>query len=507
MIDRPFKAFSTTTRERMRRMATCAALRKKNGRTLMSSIHRLGRVVLAGSLLLAAGGPTARAAEVEIKTALESASDVTLAVPGKGVRFPDGSVQVTAKPSYKRTVVVCGLGTPGENGTALLAALAAITNATADSPWLLKLEPGIYDLGASHLEMKAYVDIEGAGENLTRITGKNDHPTQGVVMAASDAALRMLTVEHTGGGTSAIALSIVDAETRMVRVRATASGATTNIGIFNDNNGLPRLSYVTIEAMGGTAAYGIKTTSAGALLSNVTVSATGGATSCAVSNASSETTLRDVTATASGGTNNTAISNDDSYIALVRVVAAATGGTKAVAVYNSNGTIADMLDTSATAMLATDVNTAVETSESSAIMRRVQAEAKGPGTCHGILNTDAEDMEMDQVNAFAAEGTVVYGIRNDNTPVSLNAVTASAAAAAPSPGYGLYLFGEGYEGLADGCAFSGTSYSVHKPANVVMRMGACRLEGPVNEVEQYQCAECFDETAFPLNDACQADPL
>lgn len=54
-------------------------------------------------------------------------------------------------------------GSPSSNGTNLLAALASITTASASSPWLLKIEPGLYDLGSSQLVAKAYVDFEGSG--------------------------------------------------------------------------------------------------------------------------------------------------------------------------------------------------------------------------------------------------------------------------------------------------------------------------------------------------------
>jgi hypothetical protein len=51
--------------------------------------------------------------------------------------------------AYKRTVLVSPVGTPQQNGTALRNALASITGASATNPYLLKIEPGIYDLGGS----------------------------------------------------------------------------------------------------------------------------------------------------------------------------------------------------------------------------------------------------------------------------------------------------------------------------------------------------------------------
>ncbi len=55
-------------------------------------------------------------------------------------------------------------GDPAASGTALLNALSGITGASEANPYLLKVEPGVYDLGTGTLRMKSFVDIEGSGE-------------------------------------------------------------------------------------------------------------------------------------------------------------------------------------------------------------------------------------------------------------------------------------------------------------------------------------------------------
>lgn len=45
------------------------------------------------------------------------------------------------------------------SGTALLNAMNGITNASATKRYVIKLEPGIYDLGSTMLTQKAYVDL------------------------------------------------------------------------------------------------------------------------------------------------------------------------------------------------------------------------------------------------------------------------------------------------------------------------------------------------------------
>ncbi len=57
-----------------------------------------------------------------------------------------------------RTVVVSPVpNDPAASGTALLTALSNVTDASASNPYLLRIEPGIYDLGASTLQMKEFV--------------------------------------------------------------------------------------------------------------------------------------------------------------------------------------------------------------------------------------------------------------------------------------------------------------------------------------------------------------
>ena len=68
-----------------------------------------------------------------------------------------------------------------------------IATPSATNPWLVKMEPGIYDLGDEALVMRPFVDIEGSGQGVTSITSAGVF----AVIAASDAEIRELTVEST----------------------------------------------------------------------------------------------------------------------------------------------------------------------------------------------------------------------------------------------------------------------------------------------------------------------
>jgi hypothetical protein len=115
----------------------------------------------------------------------------------------DGSGLTNLNPGalYRRTVLVKPVGSAAANGAALLAALAGIASPSAANPWLLKIEPGVYNVGApGSLVMRPFVDIEGSGETVTKITGPGDGSnTVGTVQAVNNSELRFLTVENTGG--------------------------------------------------------------------------------------------------------------------------------------------------------------------------------------------------------------------------------------------------------------------------------------------------------------------
>ena len=84
---------------------------------------------------------------------------------------------------------------PTTAGTALLNTLNGIADNSATNPYLIKVGPGIYDLGTGSLQMKEYVDIEGSGEKVTTITSTVNYsgpPTGGTVNGSNNAEIRYL---------------------------------------------------------------------------------------------------------------------------------------------------------------------------------------------------------------------------------------------------------------------------------------------------------------------------
>lgn len=96
------------------------------------------------------------------------------------------------------------------------------------NPCGVKILPGVYDIGANTLQMKSYVDIEGSGENVTKITGNS---SSGVVNGAGPAEIRLLTVEHRGGVNRVIAMN-GGPSLKMTNITVNAKGGTlSTIGV------------------------------------------------------------------------------------------------------------------------------------------------------------------------------------------------------------------------------------------------------------------------------------
>jgi hypothetical protein len=182
-------------------------------------------------------------------------------VSGQVLRW-DGSAWAPTS-TYTRTVLVSPLATPAQSGAALLAALAAIVDASATTPYLLKIEPGVYDLGASTLQMKPYVDIEGSGQAVTILTGQGG-PEDGkaVVFGANNTELRQLSVRMSVGDVPyTAAIRNISASPRLtdviIRVNASTGAANRVYGIHNSSGSAPLMRNVTVFMRGGYQIYGL----------------------------------------------------------------------------------------------------------------------------------------------------------------------------------------------------------------------------------------------------------
>ncbi len=111
-----------------------------------------------------------------------------------------------------RTIIVGPVGSAADNGQALLDAVVGLASAvpppSASDPYLVKLEPGIYDIGSAGIFLPAHVDLAGLGPGATRIAGIVGDPFAGalfMVVMAEDSELRELSIQF---GSSAATASV-----------------------------------------------------------------------------------------------------------------------------------------------------------------------------------------------------------------------------------------------------------------------------------------------------------
>jgi len=243
----------------------------------------------------------------------------------------------------KKTVLVSPESTQAASGTSLRNAINAITDATASNPYLVIIEPGIYDIGSTGLTMKPYVDIQGSGEDVTKITGNVDSASSGVIICASNSELRFLTVENTGGANTIAIYNVLTDNSSLLHLTAIASGGTVSTcGVLNAFC-TTTMVHVTSNASGGTYSQAVKNSYAGITMTSVAATASGGTTrTYGVYNDNSPLgnlipTMTDVIAVASGGTIASGVYNDNSDPTMMLVTAKASSGASNYGVWNVNG--------------------------------------------------------------------------------------------------------------------------------------------------------------------------
>jgi len=184
---------------------------------------------------------------------------------------------------------------------------------SATNPCLLKIMPDVYNIGSGSIQMRRYVDIDGSGENTTKIIGNIQGYSTGVVRGASNAEIRYLTIEN--HGTSGFIRGIYNsgASPTISNITINVSGATINPqgyaenrGIANENNSMPLIKNVTINAS-GIHACGIINSDSTPTIENTTISVSqnpsmGYYISGIESLGNCSLTIRDTTVDVSGGT-------------------------------------------------------------------------------------------------------------------------------------------------------------------------------------------------------------
>ncbi len=268
-----------------------------------------------------------------------------LAAPGergeRGERGPQGAQGIQGVPGpagpqgagveYERTIIVSpDPADESKNGLLLRNAIAGITDNSPTRPYLVKIEPAIYDLGSQPLALKPYVDVEGSGELTTTISSTAAIPA--TLVAANNSELRFVSVR----GTNTVALYSNGVSPRFTHVTATSSGGSFNYPI-EVTGGVPLLTDVTTAGTGGAQAAGLVNFGGGSNLIAVNSSFTGsGASSVNVGLLAygGTSTISGSVLTASDGAFAVALRVYNGSHSLANVTASASGATETYGVYS-----------------------------------------------------------------------------------------------------------------------------------------------------------------------------
>lgn len=139
------------------------------------------------------------------------------------------------------TVVASPTSDPEESGQLLLAALAGIEQ----TPCLLRIEPGLYDLAGSTLVLRDQIDVEGSGRGITTIRSTGPGAAPLVDAPAGTAAeirdLKLLNQQQSSGfgGTLAVSsesarVSRIDLEVDVDETYLSAAGLSASAGRLED---------------------------------------------------------------------------------------------------------------------------------------------------------------------------------------------------------------------------------------------------------------------------------
>ena len=439
-------------------------------------------------------------------------------------------------PAYSAMVYVGNTNqTAIENGAELLGAVANITDNSSSRPYLVFLEPGIYDLQSTSLLMKPYVYLQGAGRNTTiiisTVSDESWPPVNGTVVLVNNTSLRDLTVRNQAAGGQAMALLIAAGVTNgtVSRVNGEAIGAADqNIGI--QINGVSGDISVELEDVIGLAEnaatvncglrnyyHSILTLRGGSFIGR------GGENAYGISNAADDTKLiaDGVIAQAESGTYNYGLTNGEAEAMLSGGHFFAFGGTECRGIYSygtdswleaagitvraENGSsITTAFENTREARLNGGLFTAAGDSSTTGAGARgiynrrstarlyatgVTALAKDAHTSnHGLNNDDHAQARLEGGSFIGQEGRSTSGIYNrsnddvggSETRLEAHGVTAigrdgSISNYGLSSSYGAeaFLYGGSYSGRSDTAGSTGISnnYGAYLEADGITALG------------------------------------
>lgn len=351
---------------------------------------------------------------------------------------------------YSHTLLVGSNGSPTQNGAALLAAMSIISNANPSltNPYLLKLEPGTYDLGNQALALVPYVDLEGSGEGTTFLASSvgSGSPDLGTLVLAAHSEARFVTVTNGGSNTFQIAICVPPSAINHVRLfhltatTAATNGATNSYGLYN-NGGTLTVQDSTFTATGSANNLGLYNNAGTLIVQNTLLTAAGGTQSIGLSNIGGSATVQNSTLTTSGGSLlNYGLFSNGGTITVTKVTVqnstlTASGGSKSVGLFNAVGT-ALVQDSTLTASGGLNENDGLANADNTATIQNSTLTASGgPNENDGLKNGSG--------GTALVHNSILTGLGSDTGSVGLSntagtaRVGASQLIGATAPSIGL----------------------------------------------------------------------
>ena len=384
------------------------------------------------------------------------------------------AASAAARPvDFVRTEVVSPIpANPVSSGSRLLRALAGITGASATDPYLIKIEPGLYDLDGRSLVMRPFIDIEGSGEGVTIVQSTVN--AVGTVQGADHAELRRLTVVNQTA-VNGIALANAAAGFSASHVTCLAlGGSSSSTALVNSATGGGTFLDMTLRAEGRSATGA---SLRGGLLSRSRAFASGDEFAYGVFNAASAGEIVDVTAEAVGDSYATAVRNEAGGPLLRNVRASGHGADISEGIVNGGGSAARIQGAVIEVSGGTSFASGIRNEFSSAQISDATITVDAPTSAFGVSSIFSGTPALRGVTLRVTAGGHGVGVRSDRTQVTVESSTITADRFSLVNDFG--------------------------SATTSIQVGASRLEGAVQAGDgTLRCAASYDQAFAPLSAGC-----
>jgi len=376
--------------------------------------------------------------------------------------------------SFVRTEVVSPVpSNPVASGRRLRRALADITGASATNPYLIKVEPGVYDLDGRSLAMRPFIDIEGSGEGVTIVQSTVN--AVGTVQGADHAELRTLTVVNFDA-TDGVALASSAAGFTASHVTCLArDGSNSSTALDNFAAGGGTFRDMTLRAEGSRVATAANLS--GGLLLRARAFASGDEFVYGVFNASSAGENIDVTSEVVGDSYATAFRNEAGGPLLRNVRASAHSVGISEGIVNGNGSAARIQGAVIDVSGGTSFASGIRNEFSSAQISDTAITVDAPSSAFGVVSSLSGAPALRNLTVRVTAGGHGVGVKSDATQVTVEASAISA------------------DGFSLANAFGAPT--------TTLRVGASRLEGAVQAGGgALRCVGSYDQSFAPLGMGC-----